>query len=372
MYCKRNLQLIKTNFLWRLIVLVALCSSFERLSAQSNMNSRYVPNLIPPSPNAAALMKFSDVPVSPYTGTADMSVPIYTISAKGINIPISIDYHTGGIKLEEEASSVGLGWALNAGGMISRTIMGHDDFGTQGDIYFTNQCPQLPGDLSISSLQPPQATNAPIPSRYFFDFFCNYDVSVSANDVRTVTGTEDFTPAFQGGVDTYDMELDIFSYNFPGHSGKFILTRSGNAVIQKQENIKIQFQGTGSTVTFTITDDQGNVFYFNTLELVAQSPNPAQVSSWLLSKIITQQQDTINFTYSSGGQTQSSIPETYQTYAAYCTNITTGLTTSTGVVPAYFNQTLQSIDFSNGHIQFAFDASRSDLQGGYKMDNVNI
>ena len=75
-------------------------------------------------------MKFTDVPVSPYTGTADVTVPIYTIQAKGISVPVSLSYHTGGIKAKEEASWVGLGWALNAGGMISRRIMGHDDFGT--------------------------------------------------------------------------------------------------------------------------------------------------------------------------------------------------------------------------------------------------
>ncbi len=42
------------------------------------------------------------------------------------------------------------------------------------------------------------------------------------------------------------------------------------------------------------------------------------------------------------------------------------------MVPHYYNQTLQSIDFSNGHIQFATDANRSDLNGGYKLDSVLI
>src|ERR1700683_2467612 len=87
------------------------------LHAQLSADAQYVPNYIPPSPNAAALMKFSDVPVSPYTGTADITVPIYTIQARGITVPISVSYHTGGINLEEEASWVGLGWAMNAGGM---------------------------------------------------------------------------------------------------------------------------------------------------------------------------------------------------------------------------------------------------------------
>ncbi len=303
------------------------------LQAQGDANSTYIPSLIPPSPNASALMKFTDVPVSPYTGTADVSVPVYTIKVKGIEIPISVSYHTGGIKLKEEASSVGLGWALNAGGMISRNILGFDDFGTGGNIYLTNQCPQLPGDISYTQ----SSQSATSPSPYVFAFWCNYLVNTSA-------GTENFYQAFTTGQDPYDMEPDIFSYNFAGHSGKFILTRLGQVVMQKQENIKIQFQGSGNLVTFTITDDQGNKFYFNVAELTAISPNPSQISSWLLSKIVTQQRDSIMFTYTSGGNTVSSVPDTYQTYNTYCDG-SSGLITSTISPPAYFNQTLQSIDF---------------------------
>ena len=345
-----------------IIIIIPAALPFNFLQAQSNTNTPYVPNVLPPSPNAASLMKFSDVPVSPYTGTADITVPIYTIQARGITVPVSLSYHTGGIKLEEEASWVGLGWAMNAGGMISRTIMGSDDFGTQGITYLTNQVPQLSGD--ISSVQPVQVPNSPSWSIYFFDFFCNYEVNTSA-------GTEDFTPAFSGGENAFDMEPDIFSYNFPGHSGKFILTRAGNVVMQKQENVKIQFQGSGAAVTFTITDDQGNTFYFNVLEQTSVSPKPAQTSEWLLSKIVTQQQDSVLFNYVSGGTTASYTGDVSQTYTNYCTAVD-GLATTTSVVPIYSNQTLQSIDFTNGHIQFATDASRSDLYGGYKLDSVMI
>jgi hypothetical protein len=342
---------------------LVFCLGFLGLSlfsrGQSSVNTPYIPSIIPPSPNAAALMKFTDVPVSTYTGTADVSVPIYTIKAKGLDVPVGISYHTGGIRLEEEAGWVGLGWALNAGGMISRTIMGHDDFGTQGDIYLTNLCPQLAGD--ISSGQPQQQLRQVTP--YAFDFWCNYQV-------QTSNGMEDFWPAFGSGSDTYDMEPDIFSYSFPGHSGKFILTRAGNVVMQKQENIRIQFQGSGNTVTFTVTDDQGNKFYFNTLEKTSVAQYTS-ISSWELSKIVTQQQDSILFNYTPGGATASSMGDVHQTYANYCTAVN-GFFPTTSVVPSYINETLQSIDFPDGHLAFNFDASRSDLYGAYKLDSVLI
>src|ERR1700748_1369688 len=83
------------------------CVGGMRLAAQT-APSPYIPSIIPPSPNAATLMKFSDVPVSPYTGTADVSVPIYQIQARGLTVPVSLNYHTGGIRLKEEAGWVGL------------------------------------------------------------------------------------------------------------------------------------------------------------------------------------------------------------------------------------------------------------------------
>src|SRR5580704_346615 len=154
-------------------------------------------------------MKFSDVPVSPYTGTADVSVPIYTIQAKGINVPVSLSYHTGGIKLKEEASWVGLGFALNAGGAISRTIMNYDDFGTQGPLYFTTAVPQLAGDMT--GYHPSQPTYENYYGNYFVDFFCNYLENTTGGNVN-------YYNAFFLGTPAYDMEPDIFSYSFPGHS----------------------------------------------------------------------------------------------------------------------------------------------------------
>jgi hypothetical protein len=329
------------------------------LHAQLSSSAQYVPNYISPSPNAAALMKFSDVPVSPYTGTADITVPIYTIHAKGIDIPVSLDYHTGGVRLKEEASWVGLGWALNAGGMISRTIMNYDDFGSQGYPYFTTVVPQLAGDMNVT--QPAQASNMPNFGPYFFDFYCNYNVN-------TTQGTENFWYAFTTGSAQYDMEPDIFSYNFPGHSGKFILTRLGQVVLQKQDNIVIQFQGTGSAVTFTVTDDQGNKYYFNALEKFTNGSGAEPISSWLLSKIVTQQQDSVNFNYVGGGANTSPSPDIFETQNYACSG--TGFQYSSQSPPQYINQTLQSISFTGGELQFLFDYNRSDLEGAFKLDSV--
>ena len=341
------------NYFLRLLFLLPLFNP-SLLIAQGLSSSTYVPNVIPPSPNATALMKFTDVPVSPYTGTADITVPIYTIQAKGISVPVSLSYHTGGIRLKEEASSVGLGWALNAGGVVSRTIMDHDDFGAIP--YFTTDILQLAGDMSITQPYPP--SNQPYLGPNFYDFFCTYLAAKT-------TGNEDYYKAFNSGSDNYDMEPDIFSYNFPGHSGKFIITRLGKVVLQKQENINIQFLTNGSS--FTITDDQGNKFYFNTQE-TCTTGGSSVITSWRLSKIVTEQQDSVIFNYTPGGGGIVQ-PDVNQTFNAYCSNA--GGPFSTNPLQSTYNdQTLQSIDFTNGRLLFLFDANRNDLNGAYKLDSI--
>ncbi|MEQ9229820.1 MAG: hypothetical protein RIF46_04000, partial [Cyclobacteriaceae bacterium] len=67
------------------------------------------------------------VPVNAYNGVASVSVPLYTIDAGSGQIPISLQYNTGGIRVSEEASSVGLGWNLIAGGSITRVMRGESD-----------------------------------------------------------------------------------------------------------------------------------------------------------------------------------------------------------------------------------------------------
>jgi hypothetical protein len=350
---------MKKHFSGLLLTVSALLFlPFTQVVAQQYTTAAFQPSVVPPSPDAAALMKFTDIPVSTYTGTADISVPIYTIKAKGLTVPIDIAYHTSGIKVREQASSVGLGWALNGGGCISRTIMGSDDFGTQPQAYFTTQVPQLAGDMAET--QPPQMRTALSPT--YFDFTCSYKAN-------TFFGTEDFTNAFTGGASTYDMEPDIFSYNFPGHSGKFMITRSGQIVLQKQENIQIRYQGTGATVTFTITDDQGNNFYFNTTETSQTYGAPTPVSSWLISRIVTQQQDSIIFNYSSA-PSLTVRGEIDQSYGAYCS--LTGFSSTQAPSTIYNNVNLQSIKFDNGELKFFYDNVRSDMQAGSKLDSVEI
>ena len=88
-----------------------------------------LPTIIPPSPTVSALMKFEEVAVSYYTGVPDISIPLFSSAtlSKDINLDISLKYHSNGVRADETASDVGLGWSLIAGGTISRTVRGLPD-----------------------------------------------------------------------------------------------------------------------------------------------------------------------------------------------------------------------------------------------------
>ena len=84
-------------------------------------------SVIPPTPEAAALIRFVEYPVSYYTGVPEISVPLYTVKSREISFPVSLNYHASGIKVEDVSGFVGLGWSLNAGGVVSR--IEHNTFG---------------------------------------------------------------------------------------------------------------------------------------------------------------------------------------------------------------------------------------------------
>jgi hypothetical protein len=125
-------------YLTALFCLISLLSIAQKLTVDTlkfspdNINSlspydTQIKNIIPPSPTAASLAKPAETSVSYYTGTSATTLPIHTITDHNLSLPVSLNFHQGGIRVEEEASYVGLGASLNAGGVITRTIRAGDD-----------------------------------------------------------------------------------------------------------------------------------------------------------------------------------------------------------------------------------------------------
>ncbi|MEM1322275.1 MAG: DUF6443 domain-containing protein, partial [Bacteroidota bacterium] len=214
-----------------------------------------------PTPNSAALGKYSDIPVSHFTGVPNISIPIFTVQDGPLSVPISLSYHASGVKVGEPASWVGLGWSLNAGGIISRTVQGTADegFGTAA------------GWLNQPLTAPPPCN---VPNTAYTDYM---------NDLAL------------GNVDG---EPDIFSFNVGGYSGKFYINSQGEAVMVPLQDIKVSWSQSGSSYwfklnQFVLTMPDGSKYTFGTLsgtnqeamELMWSGGQQTAAHSWYLRRI---------------------------------------------------------------------------------------
>ncbi len=207
-----------------LIFLVFAITACQTAFAQPN--NSIINDVALPAPNVAALGKYSEIPVSYYTGVPSTSIPIYTVQEGPLSLPISLDYHSNGIKVAETASWVGLGWNLSAGGMISRTVLSHpDEVGATG--YWTNG-----KNLNMS---PAELTDIAFPD--------------SANQVNK---------------NDWDTEPDIFHFSVPGYSGKFYFDKDNNCQFVPKQDMKLTRSGLFNGFTLTVPD--GTKYYFGTAD----------------------------------------------------------------------------------------------------------
>ncbi|MEI9806778.1 MAG: hypothetical protein WDO16_02230 [Bacteroidota bacterium] len=87
----------------------------------------YKQDVMPHSPEASAFAKNVLIPMSYVSGTPQIGIPFYTVKSGSLQAPVSLSYNASGIRVEETPAWVGLGWNLNAGGQITRTVRGDPD-----------------------------------------------------------------------------------------------------------------------------------------------------------------------------------------------------------------------------------------------------
>jgi hypothetical protein len=305
-------------------------------------------NFVPVSPSAAALGKFGNIPVSYYNGLPSIEIPLYTIEQRQIKIPISINYHSSGVKVSEIASLVGLGWALNAGGTIVRNERGLAD-----DI------------LSIGYL----------------------------NNGKTITqSTLNIADYYEASKGWLDLESDEYLFNFLGVSGKFLLDKQANAFITPHQAIKIYPLGQYDQVYtpgtpegirgWKIVNTDGAQYFFQAMEVTEQplqQVNNTHNSAWHLTKIISaDKNETIFFEYEDApyttqipmGQTKKELLQAVNT----CGPSSGNTLSPYSLVRNLFNQKrLRKIIFSNGFIEFFPSVNkRCDLPGEEWLDKIVV
>ena len=267
---------------------------------------------IPNSPEAEAFTKYGEYPINQYTGTPNIEIPIYTIKGRELDIPITLTYDASGIKVNQIASNVGLGWNLMVGGRISRQVRGFSDH------YITAQA-------GYQSVRNPEIRESLLKYKDFTgsNFSVLYEPDDSFQEV--VNKVDDF---FYFLYRTYKSEIDIeqdyYSLNVLGLNEiiRFDLETYSPLVIGN-ENIKVEYGNIniGSNNDFlywVITDDDGTQYFFgNALDgsselaiaektkrlNVDDSPGIVNLiseyySSWMLVKIISpNKKDIYEFNY---------------------------------------------------------------------------
>jgi hypothetical protein len=285
-------------------ILFGLClfCAARPLMAQTSPTTPYTPmsNYVQPSPNVAAMGKYVDYPIGYFTGTPQINIPLYDLKDNAINLPISLSYHPSGIRVSETASWAGLGWTLNATGMIARSIRGAPDEGSK--VSGTGTPPHgYYVDSGITKLALlPYPTNGVIPSRHDSTYMMqNYTV-------------------WQVSAGATDGEPDLFTYTCNGHSGKFVFDehRTPRSLTDDNSRISVNWDAPNHTfASWTITTPEGVVYYFgeNNMHEVTgvipmpgngqPEPNTTVPSSWFLTRIVyPNSKDTVFFNYT---------PETY-------------------------------------------------------------
>ena len=107
-----------------------------------------------PSPNVAALGLYGEIPVSKFTGMPDISVPIYEVPVGDFKLPFSLHYHAAGIRPDQHPGWVGMGWNLNTGGVVSRTVKGKpDDCNVKNHTYLMNMGYYFHSEIRLNGIR---------------------------------------------------------------------------------------------------------------------------------------------------------------------------------------------------------------------------
>ena len=139
------------------------------------------------TPNASGLGRFGDIPVSLYTGTPKISIPLYTMRMGNMELPITLEYDASGVLVNSLPGWTGHNWVLSAGGVITRTRNGACD----------------------EYIPTKQSTIAPYTS--YFKAYWRLKEDMKNDDVLTSNLM----------MNRYDYQPDIFTFNFMGKTGRF-------------------------------------------------------------------------------------------------------------------------------------------------------
>ena len=206
-----------------------------------------------------------------FNGTASINIPLVSKSVDGVNGSVSMSYHTGGIRMNRIASSMGLGWEMSTASRMTRSIKGKPD-----EVGYWHRTNSNLGDLSTR-------------------------IGVADG---TLDGESDLFSVVVGGQQvSFMFDCNNHIETFPMNS-KLKVERVYNG------NVVAQIPATAYTsLGFKITDAGGNQFFFiegNKAKMEFSNYNGTNIThtypdfiatDWVIEKVVTYNGREINYTY---------------------------------------------------------------------------
>ncbi|MDE7411642.1 MAG: hypothetical protein K2M94_06355 [Paramuribaculum sp.] len=297
---------------YRIIIISCLFAIFSSMQISALDDGNFIPKspIDGMTPNVASIKRYGDIPVSLYTGTPSISIPLITLQEGSIYLPLELSYHSA-VKADERPGWVGLGWSLSTGGVISREIRDLADETLNGG--YMVKCKELSLDKA------------------------------NASSVKNFIWYKERM--------TIDTEPDKFNFSFPGYSGYFMLDSNGNWIVNCDRALKVEAILNEKTTTvipfpnkqqhfmansgelikgFKIIDDEGTAYFFGSsaastaiqpaIDLTISSRNQAcskfSPSAWHLVEIRRTNGDYIEFDYERGDFIVNFSNRLYRVYDA--------------------------------------------------------
>lgn len=316
---------------------------------------------IPPTPEVASFLKYTQTPIDYSNGSANISIPIYQVRINNFSLPVEINYVSRGVKVEEEASSVGLGWTLNCGGLITRIVNDLPDdaingilsntYSIKNDMLYPNNCEE-------------------------YKLFNEKDLN---NDP----------------ISSFDFAPDVYIVNAPGLNTKFKFIQEENKfVFFPSDNLKLDYVLENKALKgFIVTNDKGTKYYFGKNKDLSKEnvsyndigisdyeiSNQSQflqknderyyyITTWHLSEIVLPENRNIRFNYieSISENTITRLKEEVIENSNASSHKT--VYSNNGSKNKYVSEILTDKEL----IKFNYTNDRLDLMGAKRLNNIEI
>ncbi|MDX1955744.1 MAG: DUF5977 domain-containing protein [Chitinophagaceae bacterium] len=209
------------------------------------LSNLFSQSIYPPkiqSPNAGSLGVYGETQMNLFTGTPNISIPIYTLAYGNISMPITLRYNPASVKPAQQPGWVGSGWMLDCGGAITRQKHGKVD-----EWFVNNYDGQNPDAMAIKSYYPFPSSSALANSTFGSQLANLPNVWSSPAQLRTDFEVNTFAIQYSPllgytylSLPAFDPEADEFSFNVLGYSGKFYYEGSQGWKVVCDQNVKVE------------------------------------------------------------------------------------------------------------------------------------